>query len=100
MNNTDEFLQVVDNQIPKFVLRSDLHWLQLTLGKDLWYLGGELLTIRYSVTPDVPPVDGHLLRRLEISAPTGRRQQKCSSKLLLCTCVGKECNTENLSNRS
>jgi hypothetical protein len=40
MNNTDEFIQVIDKPLEKVVLRSDLHWLQLTSGKDLWYQGG------------------------------------------------------------
>jgi hypothetical protein len=40
MNNTDEFVQVMDKPIKKLTLRSDLHWLQLTSGKDLWYQGG------------------------------------------------------------
>jgi hypothetical protein len=40
MNNTDEFIQVIDKPTKKVVVRSDLHWLQLTSGKDLWYQGG------------------------------------------------------------
>jgi hypothetical protein len=40
MNNTDEFIQVMDKPTRKLALRSDLHWLQLTSGKDLWYQGG------------------------------------------------------------
>lgn len=40
MNNTDEFVQLMDNPVKRLVLRSDLHWLQLTSGHDLWYLGG------------------------------------------------------------
>ena len=40
MNNTDEFLQLMDNPVKKLALRSDLHWLQLTSPRDLWYLGG------------------------------------------------------------
>ncbi len=40
MNSTDAFVQVVEKPVSKVVLRGDLHWLQLTSGKDLWYLGG------------------------------------------------------------
>lgn len=40
MNLTDEFVQVIDRPNKKWDLRSDLHWLQLTSSKDLWYQGG------------------------------------------------------------
>lgn len=40
MNSTDEFIQVMDKPVKKLAVRSDLHWLQLTSGKDLWYQGG------------------------------------------------------------
>lgn len=40
MNSTDTFVQAIDRPTPRLELRSDLHWLQLTSGKDLWYLGG------------------------------------------------------------
>lgn len=40
MNSTDEFIQVMDKPVKKVVVRSDLHWLQLTSAKDLWYQGG------------------------------------------------------------
>ena len=40
MNNTDEFVQLMDKPVKRLALRSDLHWLQLTSGHDLWYLGG------------------------------------------------------------
>jgi hypothetical protein len=40
MNNTDEFVQLMDNPVKRLALRSDLHWLQLTSPHDLWYLGG------------------------------------------------------------
>jgi Alginate export len=40
MNNTDEFVQVIDKPVKRLALRSDLHWLQLSSGRDLWYLGG------------------------------------------------------------
>lgn len=40
MNNTDEFVQIMDKPVGRLALRGDLHWLQLTSGKDLWYLGG------------------------------------------------------------
>ena len=40
MNNTDSFVQILDQPVKKLALRSDLHWLQLTAGHDLWYQGG------------------------------------------------------------
>ncbi len=40
MNNTDEFVQLMDRPVKKLALRSDLHWLQLTSPHDLWYQGG------------------------------------------------------------
>ena len=40
MNSTDEFVQVIDKPAKKLAVRSDLHWLQLTSSKDLWYQGG------------------------------------------------------------
>jgi hypothetical protein len=40
MNSTDSFVQLIDKPTKKLELRSDLHWLDLTSGKDLWYLGG------------------------------------------------------------
>lgn len=40
MNDTDEFVQLIDSPVQQVTLRSDLHWLQLTSGHDLWYLGG------------------------------------------------------------
>ncbi|HTV65316.1 MAG TPA: alginate export family protein [Bryocella sp.] len=40
MNLKDEFVQVIDRPAKKWELRSDLHWLQLTSGRDLWYQGG------------------------------------------------------------
>jgi hypothetical protein len=40
MNNTDEFVQLMETPVKRVTLRSDLHWLQLTSGKDLWYQGG------------------------------------------------------------
>jgi hypothetical protein len=40
MNSTDEFVQAMDSPVKNLVLRSDLHWLQLTSGNDLWYQGG------------------------------------------------------------
>lgn len=40
MNSTDEFISLMDKPVQKLALRSDLHWLQLTSGKDLWYQGG------------------------------------------------------------
>lgn len=40
MNSTDRFLQIIDNPAKRVAVRSDLHWLQLTSSKDLWYQGG------------------------------------------------------------
>jgi hypothetical protein len=40
MNDTDEFVQLMDKPVKKVAVRSDLHWLQLTSASDLWYLGG------------------------------------------------------------
>lgn len=40
MNNTDEFVQLMDRPARPLALRADLHWLQLTSARDLWYLGG------------------------------------------------------------
>lgn len=40
MNNSDEFVQLIDRPLPRLTLRSDLHWVQLTSSKDLWYQGG------------------------------------------------------------
>ena len=40
MNNTDEFVELMDKPAKRLALRADLHWLQLTSAHDLWYLGG------------------------------------------------------------
>ncbi|MGC2582936.1 MAG: alginate export family protein [Acidobacteriaceae bacterium] len=40
MNDTDSFVQLIDDPAKKLELRSDLHWIDLTSGQDLWYLGG------------------------------------------------------------
>ena len=40
MNNTDEFVQLIDKPAKPLAVRADLHWLQLTSAHDLWYLGG------------------------------------------------------------
>ncbi|HEY0786179.1 MAG TPA: alginate export family protein [Acidobacteriaceae bacterium] len=40
MNSTDEFVQIIDKPTAKLDLRSDLHFLGLTAGRDLWYGGG------------------------------------------------------------
>jgi hypothetical protein len=39
MNNTDEFVQLIDKPAKQLALRADLHWLSLTSSHDLWYLG-------------------------------------------------------------
>ena len=40
MNLEDGFVQLIDRPNPKWELRTDLHWLQLTAPQDLWYQGG------------------------------------------------------------
>jgi hypothetical protein len=40
MNLNDAFLQAIDRPVPKWELRSELHWVRLTSAKDLWYQGG------------------------------------------------------------
>ena len=40
MNNVDEFFQLIDKPTKKLEIRSDLHWVQLASGKDLWFQGG------------------------------------------------------------
>jgi hypothetical protein len=40
MNNTDSFVQLIDDPSKKLELRGDLHWIDLTSSHDLWYLGG------------------------------------------------------------
>jgi hypothetical protein len=40
MNSSDQFIQIIDNPAKKLEIRSDLHFLQLTSDKDLWYQGG------------------------------------------------------------
>jgi hypothetical protein len=40
MNNQDSFVQLIDRPTKKLELRSDIHWVQLSSGKDLWYQGG------------------------------------------------------------
>jgi hypothetical protein len=40
MNSTDGFVQLIDRPAKKLELRSDVHWLKLTSGKDSWYSGG------------------------------------------------------------
>jgi hypothetical protein len=40
MNSTDGFVQLIDKPYKSWELRSDVHWLDLTSGHDLWYSGG------------------------------------------------------------
>ena len=40
MNSQDQFVQLMDDPSSRLQLRSDLHFLQLTSSKDLWYQGG------------------------------------------------------------
>lgn len=39
-NSSEQFVQLIDAPTHKLDLRSDLHFLQLTSGRDLWYQGG------------------------------------------------------------
>ncbi|AFL89544.1 hypothetical protein Terro_3327 [Terriglobus roseus DSM 18391] len=43
MNSKESFLQLIDKPTPKLDIRTDLHFLGLTSGNDLWYLGGGAL---------------------------------------------------------
>ncbi len=40
MNSSEQFLQLIDAPTKRLNLRSDLHFLQLTSARDLWYQGG------------------------------------------------------------
>ena len=40
MNSTDEYVQLIDKPAKQLDLRADLHGLQLSSKRDLWYLGG------------------------------------------------------------
>lgn len=40
MNSKDQFVQVLDKPTKRLDMRSDLHFLQLTSDRDLWYQGG------------------------------------------------------------
>jgi len=40
MNSTDGFVQLIDKPYKTWELRSEVHWLDLTSGHDLWYSGG------------------------------------------------------------
>lgn len=40
MNLTEQFVQLVDAPSSKLTVRTDLHFLRLTTGNDLWYNGG------------------------------------------------------------
>lgn len=40
MNSKDQFIQLLDKPAKHLALRSDVHFLQLTSSKDLWYQGG------------------------------------------------------------
>ena len=40
MNNKDGYVQLIDRPTKRIELRTDLHWLQLSSSKDLWYQGG------------------------------------------------------------
>jgi hypothetical protein len=58
MNSTDDFVQLIDKPAKKLELRSDLHWLQLTSGKDDWYTGGGAYDNKvFGFTPR--PANGH-----------------------------------------
>jgi hypothetical protein len=40
MNSKDQFVQLMDKPAKHLAVRSDMHFLQLTSNKDLWYQGG------------------------------------------------------------
>ena len=40
MNSSEQFVQLIDSPTKHLNLRSDLHFLQLTSARDLWYQGG------------------------------------------------------------
>jgi hypothetical protein len=40
MNNQDLFLQLIAKPHPTVSVRTDLHWLQVSQGKDILYFGG------------------------------------------------------------
>ena len=40
MNSSDAFLELVLRPHDRVLIRSDVHWLRLTEGRDLWYSGG------------------------------------------------------------
>jgi hypothetical protein len=40
MNNKDGFVQIIDRPAKRLEVRGDLHWLQLSSNRDLWYSGG------------------------------------------------------------
>ena len=40
MNSSEQFVQLLDKPTKKIDVRTDLHFLQLTSAKDLWYQGG------------------------------------------------------------
>jgi hypothetical protein len=40
MNNKDGFVQIIDRPAKRLELRGDMHRLQLSSGRDLWYSGG------------------------------------------------------------
>jgi hypothetical protein len=40
MDSRDTFAQLIDNPLKNLELRTDLHFLQLTSSKDIWYQGG------------------------------------------------------------
>jgi hypothetical protein len=40
MNSSEQFIQLIDKPTSKLDLRTDLHFLHLTSGSDLWYQGG------------------------------------------------------------
>jgi hypothetical protein len=40
INNEDALAQLTFNPLPKLTARSEAHWLKLTRGEDVWYVGG------------------------------------------------------------
>ena len=40
MNSSDAFLELMLRPHDRVLIRSDIHWLRVTEGRDLWYSGG------------------------------------------------------------
>ena len=88
MNSKDQFVQLVDKPTKRIALRSDLHWLQLTSGNDLWYQGGGAFDNKvfgYVGTPSQRSLQ--LCSLADVSADWQATHALMST--LLCACLGK-----------